>query len=575
MIDRPTTPRPGSETATLHAANAQFKAGRHDEAATLYAETLRINPAQVQALFFLGLIRLNAAALDEAEPLFMRCLAVSPAGPLAGFALHKLGCVKQRRGDDQAAIAFIEGAVKLKPDLAPAFNDLAVSLHRAGRHAQAAEALDRATRLDPANVMAQQNHGLVLAGLGRDTEALAAFRAALALEPQSAELWLQLGLTALKTEDAKEAETAFRRVLALDPASLDGRLHLAEALDRQHRFDEADQECQDWARRQGVVVKPCLSDKVEARVFVVGAAGLCNTATRFLFDRERFETIAVNLLASDDSDDDDLPGASPLPPCDIVFNAVSDADRGARFLDRVEGFCRKLDRPVLNPPARIAATRRDRIAALLGDIGGLVVPATRRVTRVELESLALSKEPFAVALLVRPAGSHGGHDLTRMEQPSALAAYLASMPQLDHYLTDYHDYRGADGRYRKYRFIFVDREVYPYHLAIAQDWLVHYWRANMASPESRREEANFLADYESVLGGDLVATVQAVARRLDLDYGGMDCAVTADGKLLLFEANASMLVHLDDVSEDFAYKREHVPKIAAAIGRLVARKLGR
>jgi len=43
--------------------------------------------------------------------------------------------------------------------------------------------------------------------------------------------------------------------------------------------------------------------------------------------------------------------------------------------------------------------------------------------------------------------------------------------------------------------------------------------------------------------------------------------------VLVFEANANMLVHLDDSREDFAYKHAHVPKIAEAMRRLVARKL--
>ncbi len=569
------TPWPGSEAAALHGASAHFKAGRNREAAELYAAALSRDPDQIEALFFLGLIRLNAAALEAAELLMTRCAAAAPAGPFAPFAFHKLGCVRQQRGDDGGAVAFFERAVALKPNLAPAFNDLGVSLHRAGRHRQAAEALAQATRLDPSNVLAQQNHGLVLAGLGRDAEALTAFRAALALEPDSKELWIQFGLVALKAEDFAAAEAAFRRVLARNPAGLDARLHLAEALDRQNRLDEAARECREWALRQGVAVKPCLSAPARARVLVVGAAELCNTSTRFLFAPDRYETAAVNLLASDDAEGDRVPGAGSLPPCDIVFNAVSDPDRGARFLDRVETYCRERGCPILNPPGRIPATRRDRIAARLGDIAGVIVPKTRRMTRAELEELALSADAFARPLLVRPAGSHGGQDLTRVEHPEALVAYLASMPHRDYYLTDYHDYRGADGRYRKYRFIFVDRAVFPYHLAIAKDWLVHYWRADMARPEHREEEARFLADYEDGFGGGPAEAMREIARRLDLDYGGIDCAITRDGALLLFEANASMLVHLDDAAEDLPDKHAQVPKIAQAIDHLVARKLGR
>ena len=80
------------------------------------------------------------------------------------------------------------------------------------------------------------------------------------------------------------------------------------------------------------------------------------------------------------------------------------------------------------------------------------------------------------------------------------------MPSDDYYLTEFCDYRSADGQFRKYRFIFVDRAVYPYHLAVGPHWKLHYWRVDMeAGPDLKREEEAFLADYEQVFAGALGA----------------------------------------------------------------------
>ncbi len=565
---------PGSEGVALQTASACFKAGRQSDAAELYTQILERNPEQLQALLFLGIIRCNAGEFAAAEPLLLRCLDLGPESPFAAFALHKLGGIAQQRGDDTAAVALFERCTARKPDFAPAFNDLGVSLHRLGRYKAGLDALDRAVRLDSGNLTAHRNRGLVLAGLGRNAEALRAFRRALALAPNSAEIWTHLGAICLKLEDFARAEAAFRRVLELDPASLDAHLYLAEALDRSHRLEEAERECCEWARRQGVLAKPCASGQGLARVLLLGGAGMCNTPTRYLFANERYATVAVNLLLPEGPGDNGPVRPEDLPPCDLVFNAISDADRGARFIDLAAAFCRELGRPVLNPPERIARTRRDRVGALLADIPGLAIPMTKRVARVELEALAAAR-PFARPVLVRPAGSHGGNDLERIEHAGGLADYLRATPFDDFYLTDYHEYRSADGYYRKYRLIFVDREVYPYHLAISPDWMVHYWRADMAQTGWQSEEGAFLADFRAAFPGALADTVQQVAQQLDLDYGGMDCAVTADGQVLLFEANASMLVHLDNSAEEFPYKHAHVPKIAAAIDWMVARKLSR
>jgi hypothetical protein len=42
-----------------------------------------------------------------------------------------------------------------------------------------------------------------------------------------------------------------------------------------------------------------------------------------------------------------------------------------------------------------------------------------------------------------------------------------------------------------------------------------------------------------------------------------------DGRVLLFEANACMLLHLDESASAFPYKHQYVPPIRAAFTRLV------
>ena len=54
---------------------------------------------------------------------------------------------------------------------------------------------------------------------------------------------------------------------------------------------------------------------------------------------------------------------------------------------------------------------------------------------------------------------------------------------------------------RKYRVMFIGGAVYPLHLAISDDWKVHYFTAAMAANQAfRDEEQRFLEDMPSVLG---------------------------------------------------------------------------
>ncbi len=84
----------------------------------------------------------------------------------------------------------------------------------------------------------------------------------------------------------------------------------------------------------------------------------------------------------------------------------------------------------------------------------------------------------------------------------------------------------------------------------------------------RAEEERFLAAPASVFErwNDVFASI---ARSLGLDYFGVDCGLTRDGDVLIFECNAGMLVHCRDEPAMFAYKYHYVPRIFDAFERLL------
>ncbi len=122
--------------------------------------------------------------------------------------------------------------------------------------------------------------------------------------------------------------------------------------------------------------------------------------------------------------------------------------------------------------------------------------------------------------------------------------------------------------------IFVDRVPYPYHLAISPHWLVHYFSADMQSaPWKLDEERRFLDDPLAALGATALHALAAIGRQLDLDYGGIDFALTAEGQVVVFEANATMLVHREAADGPLAHKNPYVDRIAQAFARLLDERL--
>ncbi len=119
----------------------------------------------------------------------------------------------------------------------------------------------------------------------------------------------------------------------------------------------------------------------------------------------------------------------------------------------------------------------------------------------------------------------------------------AALPGSTLLAIEFVDSRGADGAYRKYRMMTIDGRLYPVHLAIADAWKVHYFRAGMDDRADRRdEETAFLRNAPAVLGERAVEALERVAAELALDYGGIDFALMPDGDVLVFEANATMVL---------------------------------
>ena len=68
-------------------------------------------------------------------------------------------------------------------------------------------------------------------------------------------------------------------------------------------------------------------------------------------------------------------------------------------------------------------------------------------------------------------------------------------------------------------------------------------------------EANFLSDMPAALGNKAMAALERIRDALGLDYAGIDLGLSPDGELLLFEANATMVIVPPDPDERWAYRR--------------------
>ncbi len=109
------------------------------------------------------------------------------------------------------------------------------------------------------------------------------------------------------------------------------------------------------------------------------------------------------------------------------------------------------------------------------------------------------------------------------------------------------------------------------HLAISSEWMVHYLNAGMHDDSAKRdEEARCMAAFEDDFATRHAKALAVIAARVGLDYFCIDCAETADGKLLVFEAGTGMIVHAMDSADVFPYKRVQMQKIFTAFSAMLA-----
>jgi glutathione synthase/RimK-type ligase-like ATP-grasp enzyme len=227
----------------------------------------------------------------------------------------------------------------------------------------------------------------------------------------------------------------------------------------------------------------------------------------------------------------------------LLFNEISDADTHREALKRARQV-REIfaDLACLNEPSRVETSTRDRVAELLAGIDGVILPSTRRFRPTSPDDVAELWRQTGERVLLRRAGQHGGVGTVLLERPEDLTKlYAVALDGSDYYMTEFVDYRSADGYFRKLRVAVVDGEPFVRHQIAGAGWNVHMAsRTYGADDPLGREEASLLDRFEREWKPLIAERVRTIAERLGLDFFGIDCHVTADGDLLLFEANATM-----------------------------------
>lgn len=278
-------------------------------------------------------------------------------------------------------------------------------------------------------------------------------------------------------------------------------------------------------------------------------------------------------------------GAEPLawdiPEHDLTMVAVGASDDTRELITRLEHKLADWPTPVINAPQFVFSSERNTASLLLQNVPGLQISPALHITRTELEEVAAGSLMLSdvvaghqFPIILRPVGTHGGHGLQKLDTPAEVATYLTELNEPVFFLSQFIDYSGDDGQFRKFRVVLIDGKPYACHMGISSHWMIHYVNAGMYEDAAKRaEEAVFLNTFADFAECHKVA-LDTIYQRSGLDYLGIDCAETKDGQFLVFEIDPAMVIHAMDDEVLFPNKQIHMSKVINAFRNLLLARVG-
>ncbi|WP_347986897.1 hypothetical protein [Methylomonas sp. AM2-LC] len=453
---------------------------------------------------------------------------------------------------------------------------------------------------DPQETQHRYHRAVVLTNLGRNAEAQAEFMSVLSQDPTHYGTLIDFGNLLLSNSYRTAARSLYQQAVSLHNQETMGHVNLANLL-----LSEAEYETAKLHYEYALRIAPQLAEAHQGLSYALQALGdntlaakhreqgfhghsiqiypyrgvqtaipiliFCsamggNIAFKHLLDEQLF---AITLLFTEYFDTN-----ISLPPHRLIINAIGDADLCHSGLDAAETLLLDCHSPIINAPAWVKKSGRLQNVVRFSSLPDVVTPKMVQLSKVELLSSAIAElianYGITFPLLLRSPGFHTGQYFLSVECFDVFYAAVKALPGEDLLVIQMLNASNEQGEYHKYRVMIIDGVLYPLHLAISRHWKVHYFSANMHDQSvSRQKEKNFLEDMTSVLGDKAINALTCIGQMLGLDYAGIDFALTASGEVLLFEANATMVVPMPEADDKWQYRRDAVRKIQKAVKQML------
>ncbi len=197
-----------------------FQKGQFEKAEDQLKLAMKIQPNQVDTLFYLGMVYTDQGRLSEAEELLQKALLLDAEDERVPY---RLGVLYEKSGQMDLAQNEYQKVLVLKPELEPARLRLGQLYSKTGRFKEAEEQFNKVFEHNAESEGAGNNLGALYFQTGRFGQAEAEYLRVIKTWPRKVRAYNNLAILYYETKKYEEAETIYHKVLDLDPNYIEAK----------------------------------------------------------------------------------------------------------------------------------------------------------------------------------------------------------------------------------------------------------------------------------------------------------------------------------------------------------------
>jgi protein O-GlcNAc transferase len=196
----------------------KIQTGSLSEAEDLLVSATMRNPNHIEAKLQLGSVLAQVSKIEEARNCFLAVQSIAPNNPIAYF---NIGLTDVAKGDYKAAVGNFKIAVQFEPTYVDALNNLGIAYLKTGCAEDSIDTFYKVLALVPGYLNALLGVSSGLLELGRFAEAMTFIESLIIKLPSAYEGYNLKGLALAGLNETEKAEAAYQFALSINPSAYD------------------------------------------------------------------------------------------------------------------------------------------------------------------------------------------------------------------------------------------------------------------------------------------------------------------------------------------------------------------